>query len=229
MKPKHRNQIIIAAVASLTLAASSAQGAVLIAGTAIGVDFGPTAPTNSFNQVSTTTNGTIIAGGVINTSNVTVDNVAFSWSANNPYFNNNDSISIAGQPAVFNESNLTDWLGISSDGGPTGVMTLTFTGLNNSLTYNLSIGSGFGSNITDVLWSASSQSATTDSDVGSVSYVSFTGLTTNGSGSLVITGTGTSPRPDIVVVSALHLTAVPEPSAALLGGLSLLALLRRRR
>lgn len=50
-----------------------------------------------------------------------------------------------------------------------------------------------------------------------------------GSGNLVITGTGTAPRPDIPVIAALQLTAVPEPSITLLGALGLLALLRRRR
>jgi hypothetical protein len=229
MKHKPPFKRLAAAAATLALIAIPANAAVLIAGTEIGVDFGPTAPTNAFNQISTSTNGSISSGSLVNTSNVVVSGVGFSWSSTSSWFNNNDSISIAGQPAAFDESNLTDWMGISNNGGPTGIMTLTFTGLDNSLTYDLVVGSGFNSDITDVLWTAGSQSATTDSSVGANSYVTLSGLSTDGSGNLVIVGSGTGSRPDIVVVSALHLTAIPEPSAALLGSLGLLALLRRRR
>ena len=128
---------------------------------------------------------------------------------------------------------MTDWIGISTSGtDPAGIITLTFTGLNDLLTYDLIIGAGYAANIADVNWSADSKSGLSDTSSGPDSFVTLSGLSTDGSGNLVITGTGTGGtvnRQDIVVVSALHLTAIPEPSAALLGGLGLLALLRRRR
>jgi hypothetical protein len=234
MKHKPPFKRLAAAAATLALIAIPANAAVLIAGTEIGVDFGPTAPTNFFNTVNPdpAAGGSISAGNVIDTSNATVDGVGFSWASASGFFNNNDAISLAGQPAVFNESNLTDWIGISGDQNVQGFITLTFTGLDDSLTYDLVVGAGFASAISDVLWTADSQSATTDSSVGANSFVTLSGLSTDGSGNLVIVGAGTGGagnRQDIVVVSALHLTAIPEPSAALLGGLGLLALLRRRR
>lgn len=50
--------------------------------------------------------------------------------------------------------------------------------------------------------------------------------TSNGSGQIVINVTGTNEGPR---VSGMEITIIPEPSAALLGGIGLLALLRRRR
>lgn len=236
MKPKHQKPLIAMALAAIAFTVNSANAAVLSSGTSIGIDFGPTAPTNNFNQVNPdpAAGGSIAAGGLVSTTNVTVDGVGFSWASASNFFNNNDSISIAGQPAEFNESNLTDWIGISSSGtNPAGVITLTLTGLNDLLTYDLLIGSGFDSDIADVLWSADSKSGLSDSSSGPNSFVTLTDLSTDGSGNLVIVGTGTGTttalRKDIVIVSALHLTAIPEPSTALLGALGFLALLRRRR
>jgi hypothetical protein len=209
---------------------SQAYAAPIGIGTEIGVDFGPTASTNDFNDVNSGT-GSIAAGSVIDTSTVVVDGVGFSWTSSAaPFLNNDADETQAGQPAVFNASNLTDWLGNSGSG--TSVITLTFTGLNDALTYDLTVGAAFTNNLPDTLWAADGQSATTDADVVGSSYVTFTGLTTDGSGNLVITGTGTDPRADIPVVAALALTAaVPEPatmSLLALGGLGVLARRRRR-
>lgn len=55
---------------------------------------------------------------------------------------------------------------------------------------------------------------------------SLTSWTSNGSGEIVIGVTGTTEGPR---VNGMEITVIPEPSAALLGGLGLLALLRRRR
>lgn len=231
--------ILTTLTATTTLFATTALNAALITtGTEIGIDFGPTAPTNSFNQVNSGT-GNIAAGAVIDTSAVVVDGVGFAWgfttgagnSVAAPFLNNDSDETQASLPAVFNSSNTTDWLGFSSN--PTrpspNVITLTFSGLDDGLTYNLVIGASFTSDLPDTLWQVDSQSGTTDADVAGASYLSFTGLSTDGSGNLVITGTGTAPRSDIPVVSALALTAVPEPGSLALLGLGGLMIASRRR
>lgn len=182
-------------------------------GTKIGVDFGPTAPTNYFNQVNAS-QGNISAGNVIDTSNTAVDGVGFTWTTPGGAFLNNDSTGPG--PAVFNDSNLTDWYGISNKTlNPTGAMTLTFTGLNDAGTYDLIIGARFTNHDADTKWVVDGQSYTTDSTIDAKAFASFTGLHTDGAGNLVIKATGAGTRTDISTVSALHLTAtaIPEPSS----------------
>jgi hypothetical protein len=58
-------------------------------------------------------------------------------------------------------------------------------------------------------------------------YVKYSGLVANGSGN--ITGTWTKAPGDYSVFNGAQIAVIPEPSAALLGGLGFLALLRRRR
>ena len=232
MKQKNQKPLIAVALAAIAFTANPANAAVLMVGDKIGVDFGPTAPANFFNQVnpSPAGPGSIAAGGLINTTNVSVDGVGFSWSATNAFFNNTDSLENAAQPADFVDSNTTDWLGISNQSaqGTPGIITLTFTGLNDLFTYNLVIGARFGTNIASTSWTVDGQTLLATSNTDNA-YRFFENLSTDGAGNLVMTGTGAVARLDIAAVSALQLTAIPEPSAALLGGLGLLALLRRRR
>ncbi|MCH7226216.1 PEP-CTERM sorting domain-containing protein [Haloferula sp. A504] len=235
MKMNRLTQTLLA----LGALAVPAQAATLAVGTEIGIDFGPTAPTNNFNGTATTafggapgTDGSITAGTLIDTSGTTIDVVGFTWE--NAAWSNTDSADLTdlpGQNSAFNDSNLTDWIGRNN----TDVFALTFTGLNDAFTYDLIIGHGFvnTTTFTDTTYTVDGQSLTNTHDSGSGAYVSFTGLSTDGSGNLVITldgnGGPSNNTPDLAVVSALQLTAVPEPSAALLGAFGVLALLRRRR
>lgn len=62
-----------------------------------------------------------------------------------------------------------------------------------------------------------------------VNYVRFDNIQANGSGNVVITWTNPAGGSNWSTFNGLQIQAVPEPSAALLGSLGLLALLRRRR
>ena len=175
-------------------------------GTEIGIDFGPTAPTNNFNQADGPS-GSIAAGSVVDTSFVGVNGVGFSWAdASGTSDESKVESEISGQPTVFDDSNTTDWL-IAVNDPTNGLITLTFTGLDDSLTYDLLIGSAFSDTNPDTTWTADGQSDTTVSTSGTTAYVTLTGLSTDGSGNLVITSAGAGTRTDISVVSALTLTA----------------------
>lgn len=227
MRPINKSKRIAGSLLILGALAIPAHAASLVIGTEIGVDFGPTAPTNDFNE-ATGNVGSISSGSLIDTSNVVLSGVGFSWSSGG---NSNDANSPSGEPAVFNDSNTTDWL-ITVNNTNNGLITLTFDGLfNGAATYDLLIGAGHSNTNPDTTWTADGKSATTVSTSGATAYVTLTGLTTDGSGNLVITAAGAGGRADISVVSALTLTvtAVPEPSSTALLGLGGLALILRRR
>ena len=231
MKTNTRTKSLITTTLLAALTAVSANAATLAFGTKIGIDFGPTDPTNNFNDTGNALTGSIAAGSVIETTTGdTVTGVGFTWGGGGN-FSNDDAATeseLAGQPSQFNDSNLTDWLGSFNNGS----ITLNFSGLDDVFTYGLVIGAGFtGPSDTSTNWvgGANSVSGSTIKNAsGADAWVTLTGLTTDGSGNLAITGTGAASTP-VPVVAALELTAIPEPSAALLGGLGLLALLRRRR
>jgi arylsulfatase A-like enzyme len=215
-------RLILLPALSAAFAPISAHAAPLGAGTEMGIDFGnDPLPSNNFNAPAFVQTGSIAAGGIVDTTNTVVDGVGFSWTSNNILFGNSSGGNVtAGDPAVFNSSNTDDWYGISNV-GTDGTITLTFSGLDDALTYDLIIGGAGGTGDAtagraDTLWTVDGQSATTRAfETDGSAYVSFTGLSTDGSGNLVMTGTGTSDfdRPDIAVVSALHLTAIDGTDA----------------
>jgi hypothetical protein len=173
-------------------------------GTVIGVDFGPTAPSNNFNNAATGS-GSIAGGSMIDTAGAALIGVGFSWNGGGVDDASLTESELTGQPAVFDDSNLTDWL-IRVDGASTGLITLTFANLDDSLRYDLLIGSGYSDDDANCTWSADGQSGTIDSDDGPGAFVSLTNLCTDGSGNLVITSAGVSPAAHVSVVSALTLT-----------------------
>jgi len=194
--------------ASPTLVAFTTLGGIAI-GRAIGIDFGPTAPVGNFNQYSTAGAGTIPAGSLIDTSGVVVAGVSLTVSGPGMWSNNDaaDSTDLPGQPAFFDDTHLTDWIGENRGGGSD--IGLTFAGLNDALLYELVIGSAFIANATDTdtEWTVDGQTATSVHDSGADAYVTFANLTTDGSGDLVITSDKAAAVNEITVVSALRLTA----------------------
>ncbi len=184
----------------------SGSGAI-VAGTVIGVDFGGV-PDGNFNAV--TADGTVT--NLIDTTGATLTGVNVTTS-DSLVFNGNADHTKTGQPSQFTQEHLKDWVVFS--GGVT--YTITFTGLDDALTYDLVIGGANGSGFpVDTTWSAGGQTLTTDAGTssstdGSGAYVSFTGLETDGSGNLAITGLKAS---NYGVASALELTAVPTNTFA---------------
>ncbi|MHC5118236.1 MAG: hypothetical protein ACYSQY_14455, partial [Planctomycetota bacterium] len=107
-------------------------GSMVTHDTIIGLDFGG-GSTNNFNDI--TGDGTI--GSVIDTGNAVVAGVSVSisgltWSDYNGHDN-------GGLPYPFDYSNVDDWAG-SSSGDP---VTITFTGLNDSKTYDFTLHAGW--------------------------------------------------------------------------------------
>ncbi len=132
------------------LLAISANAAPLAGGTVIGVDFGQTDPNNGagniFNGAAHNIGdikGSYPATGteapLVDLNGIVVDGVSLTWAG--AEFNGGfaaDSTDLPGQPAIYNDSNLTDAL-LTKQGN---TITLTFSNLNSSLTYNLNIGGG---------------------------------------------------------------------------------------
>lgn len=208
-----------------TLWVGSAQAASIGAGTVIGVDFAGTPDASNFNVL--TNDGTV--QDIKDTTGATLTGVDVSTSGRLVYNSNAaDSTQKSGQPSQFTDAHLTDW--VVFNGGVN--YTITFIGLNDSLTYNLVIGGANDSNFNvDTTWTVDGQSDTTvagpkSGTDGSGAYVSFTGLETDGSGNLVIVGTKDV---NYGVAAALELTAAPEPGSLALLGLGGLLIARRRR
>lgn len=221
----------------LALAMAGSVQAQMTAGQTVGIDFGgvaPTdgvAPTNDFNEAAGVA-GSIAAGSLIDITGGAITGTSFAWASTaNSRFANADPNATAqgGEPVVFDDSNLDDFLGGS---GGNQLITLTFSGLDQGLTYDLLIGNSFNNaGTTASTYTADGQSATNNPTIGSAAFVSLDGLSADINGDLVITVTNGGEV--VTVVSALTLTAVaiPEPGtyALLAGALALVSVMVRRR
>lgn len=247
MKKAHCRPLF--AAATLLFAISSASQAALTLNSTIGIDFGSVASTGAeitFNNydgdgIAAGANGSTLSS-LVDSTNTAVSDVTFFLT--NSTIKNSLTGFNAGStgPSPFNvESVYGDGFIVNSNSGapPTGgslsqansTVLLTFTGLDDSLKYDLTGGFHPANNnpIFNTTWIADSKTATTDASATGTGYISLSGLNTDGAGNLVIT-LNNSGGNSHVVVGGLTLTAIPEPSstALLLGGLGLLAFTRRR-
>ena len=198
----------------------------------IGIDFGGTAPAGAtvFNQMgpyggNNTTLG--VAANAVLTNNSLVDITGASMTGIEFVLTNADQISwdfglggtggaggVSGGGLITNQSVYADAL-ICNDAKNrvlvSGVdfMYFTFTGLDDSLTYNLSGGWDNNSGNFDATWAADGKSVTTDVNGSGGGYASLTGLSTDGSGNLVVSVTGDGDAAHITV-AAMTLTAFSE-------------------
>ncbi|WP_206753256.1 PEP-CTERM sorting domain-containing protein [Lentimonas sp. CC10] len=215
----------------LTLFATSSQ-----ASTIIGIDFGSTAPIagSNFNQYS----DVIIAAGatesfagtLIDTTGASVAGVGFTVQNNAASLQTveNVNLGVEGAGLLSDVSIYGDAIVIGRDNGTSDdSLTFTFTGLNDALTYDLLGGFDQDAATHNTTWAVDGQSVTTDNTIVGGGFASFTGLSTDGLGNLVITVTEAN---RFVSVSGLTLTAIPEPGTyALLAGIFGLSFVMLRR
>ncbi|VGO13212.1 hypothetical protein PDESU_01766 [Pontiella desulfatans] len=214
----------------------------------IGIDFGSTTPAGAtvFNQMgpyggNNTTPGVAADAAITNSSLVDIENAPVSgvefilqnagqiaWDYG---LGGVGELGTDGDGALItNASVFADALICNDASGrilTAGVdfMYFTFTGLDDSLVYDLSAGFDRDNANFDVLWSADGQSAqTANTGAAGAGYVNLTGLGTDGSGNLVISATGVGAAAHITV-GAMTLTAFsagstepPVISASVSGG-----------
>jgi arylsulfatase A-like enzyme len=207
------------------LSVSRVQAAFTI-GQTIGIDFGTISPAASenFNAYA----DVVIANGVtesfsgtlIDTDGSTVDGVGFSVQNNSGQATGRATASTGteGYGLMTDSSVYSDWL-ISNnttteplDVG--GHFVFTFTGLDDSIAYDLAGGWDSDNNNFDAIWAADGQSFTTDT-TASIGYGTLSGLTTDGSGNLEIT---VSRNTFHVTAAGLTLTAVTPPLPSMESG-----------
>jgi hypothetical protein len=207
---------------------STAHAATIAFGDSIFVDFGPTASTGNENTISSSllsiADAIRFSDGAATGVGIAVTKTGSNWTeagtiaGTGLYALNTTDASVYG-----------DALGINNAGVET--MSITFTGLSDSLTYDLTGGVSHATAAAKYAtgWTIAGQAAPTyqvsDATAGN-GYISFDGLTSSAN-----TLTITLDREQInhLAVSQLQLTAVPEPSSTALLGLGGLAFALRRR
>lgn len=255
-----KTRFLVAALAGLGLA--SGANAALVGGQTLGIDFadgihadglggsgaaaanGSGAETNfavltqvpGSARTNTGANGVNVAGQAISTdiTGAALTGVTFSTAGFIGFLGTSDQVG-------YNAAGVGNYTGtVYSDlsyndgiyhGGGTG--TVTISGLNDALTYDLEIVANmlavttFGATVTDPNSGGSGAytgAAIHNGGTNPIQPFTLSGLQTDGSGNVVIDFTN-SP----VIIGALTLTAVPEPGSMALLGLGGLLVARRRR
>lgn len=188
-----------------SLALSASLPAAITAGDVVGIDFGGGASPDPSNwNVLAAINTDIAAGSLINTSGSALAGVAFTTSG----ASGENADSTAGSSYASIPANAQgDWWFENSPG----VFTFEFTGLDDALSYELTIGA-YRSNAAGVqiengstAWTVGGTTQTTVVNDADDSYVTFTNLSSTG-GVLTISS-GNNAGNTIGAVSALTLTA----------------------
>lgn len=230
---------IIIGLMVTSLAACMSQAAVMVTGVNTTVDAA---------YASDVSNSDLVNSG---SSTLTTVNLSAPPGASSPTAHNNGAVGTVG-----NSGEITFWLDATV--GQTYSITYNLSTITNTLGYDITSiqtihgwnnNSGYQKNQNYEVFVSTVGSAGFTS-IGSVAYNPFTtaittastkvNITENASGVLAfgidqirftytITGGGPQPGPTIREIDVFGVASVPEPKAALLGGLGLLALLRRRR
>ncbi|MGB0993222.1 MAG: PEP-CTERM sorting domain-containing protein [Akkermansiaceae bacterium] len=217
-------------VSWIALVASS--HAAITVGDTIGIDFGNTATSagDNFNVIGGTFDTDVALNRYSDNAATGVTIHISGPGAAGGYNNSDPSAGTAGETVPFMDAHMQDWMGIFGGTGTRNTLLL-FKGLDDSLTYDITAVIGQWS--TNTAFDGMSIFVTgQDSDAfGTVSasgepvYTNLTGLTSSG-GNLTVQLSSPSNNQ---ALSALTLTAVPEPSSTALLGLGGLALVLRRR
>jgi hypothetical protein len=203
---------------------STAHAATIAFGDSIFVDFGEDTSTGYENNISSSLGALSIADairfsdGAATGVGITATKTGGAWTEANTNEGTGPNALNTTDASVF-----ADALGINNGSGAT--MSITFTGLIDSLTYDLTGGVNANSNYATGWTIAGSPRQVSDA-TASGGYISFTDLTSS-AGTLTITLDNNALKH--FAVSQLALTAVPEPSSAALLGLGGLAFALRRR
>ncbi|RYD31713.1 MAG: hypothetical protein EOP87_14200 [Verrucomicrobiaceae bacterium] len=247
MKPKF--------IALLGLFLTAPAHAAITAGTSIYIDFGPNAVNGGVVTTSPATNGiywnnagtNVLAGGggtptapadLVSSTNVATGvNLTFSnnWQANSVGGLADPTSALLGDFAVGTVT--TDYIFHNkADSGANA--TITINNLDTSLTYNFKIFATRDNTQTRItqytIGSTSTTLQTSGTGIGNGGtngnnnqFATFSSISPSGTGKIILSLTGSVT--DFAYIAGLQLTAVPEPGAALLGGLGGLLLLSRRR
>ena len=240
--------ITICCIAVVMVMTASPAKAQLVIGDSIGIDFGttgtvfgtdsgvaPAAGTN-FNEFNTQTadgETASFSGTLIYLDGTEATNVGFSVTNNMGKDSGGTGIAGDSGPAPFDDVTIgVDNYGAANVGNPSradggvlaadGNIVLTFTGLDDSLLYEVTGGylHGGGNNNFNTTWDVDGQSATTDNESGlaDAGYVTLSDLCTDGSGNLEITVTRSVQL--FIAGMTLEATAV-KPEGCILGDVSM--------
>ncbi|MEP2777191.1 MAG: PEP-CTERM sorting domain-containing protein [Luteolibacter sp.] len=180
------------------------------------VDFGGTASTDTtWNQLDLGDSGKALKDTTGANSSIIV---SYSIAGNN--FSGGGWTQ--GSSAVTDETVYADWIGGNSNNANNNLVTITISGLNSLATYDLAFGGANAANNNFTM--TTSLNGTPLGTSSTDRYYTANGV--SGASNIVITINDNVRNSGI---ASLEITQVPEPSAAMLGAIGMLCLLRRRR